>query len=95
VVEKINEARSTLLPQLGLSAGIDYGKGFRDSRNSESHGTSAGLKLTQTIFDMAKWNRLNQSEKNAGIADISYQAAQQKLILDTAQAYFDVLSKID
>ncbi|MBD2795831.1 outer membrane channel protein TolC [Xenorhabdus sp. 18] len=95
VVEKINEARSTLLPQLGLNAGIDYGKGFRDSRNSESHGTSAVLKLTQTIFDMAKWNRLNQSEKNAGIADISYQAAQQKLILDTAQAYFDVLSKID
>ncbi|SFU85383.1 outer membrane channel protein TolC [Xenorhabdus koppenhoeferi] len=97
VVERINEARSSLLPQLGLSAGIDYGKGFRlpKTKISENHNTSAGLKLTQTIFDMAKWNRLSQSEKNAGIADISYQAAQQKLILDTAQAYFDVLSKID
>ncbi|MDC9592143.1 outer membrane channel protein TolC [Xenorhabdus sp. IM139775] len=95
VVEKINEARSTLLPQLGLSAGVSYGKGFRDNRNSESHGTNAGLQLTQTIFDMAKWNRLNQSEKSAGIADINYQTAQQKLILDAAQAYFDVLSKID
>ncbi|MDX7990515.1 outer membrane channel protein TolC [Xenorhabdus littoralis] len=95
VVEKINETRSTLLPQLGLSAGASYGKGFRDNRNKESHGTEAGLQLTQTIFDMAKWNRLNQSEKNAGIADISYQAAQQQLILDTAQKYFDVLNKID
>ncbi|MBI6548837.1 outer membrane channel protein TolC [Xenorhabdus lircayensis] len=95
VVEKINEARSSLLPQLGLSASANYGKGFRDSRNTESHGTDASLKLTQTIFDMAKWNRLNQSEKSAGIADINYQTAQQKLILDTAQAYFDVLNKID
>ncbi|CAM3299794.1 outer membrane channel; tolerance to colicin E1, segregation of daughter chromosomes, role in organic solvent tolerance [Xenorhabdus nematophila ATCC 19061] len=95
VVERINETRSSLLPQLGLSAGVDYGKGFRSPQVSETHGASAGLKLTQTLFDMAKWNRLNQSEKNAGIADISYQAAQQKLILDTAQAYFDVLSNID
>ncbi|MBD2801727.1 outer membrane channel protein TolC [Xenorhabdus szentirmaii] len=95
VVEKINEARSTLLPQLGLSAGVDYGKGYRTPQVSETRGANAGLKLTQTIFDMAKWNRLNQSEKNAGIADITYQAAQQKLILDTAQAYFDVLNKLD
>ncbi|PHM72104.1 outer membrane channel protein TolC [Xenorhabdus kozodoii] len=95
VVEKINEARSTLLPQLGLNAGVTYAKGFRDNRDSESHGTNAGLKLTQTLFDMRKWNQLNQSEKNAGIADIDYQTAQQKLILDTAQAYFDVLNKID
>ncbi|WP_338884309.1 outer membrane channel protein TolC [Xenorhabdus sp. TH1] len=97
VVEKINQARSSLLPQLGLSADVNYGKGFRNrvARNTESHGTSAGLQLTQTIFDMAKWNQLNQSEKNAGIADVNYQTAQQKLILDTAQAYFDVLNKID
>ncbi|MEQ1963083.1 outer membrane channel protein TolC [Xenorhabdus khoisanae] len=95
VVEKINEARSTLLPQLGLSADVSYSKGLRDSRNTESHGTGANLGLSQVIFDMAKWNRLSQSEKNAGIEDIKYQAAQQKLILDTAQAYFDVLNKID
>ncbi|CAM3798648.1 outer membrane channel protein TolC [Xenorhabdus thuongxuanensis] len=95
VVEKINEARSTLLPQLGLSAEVNYGKGFRDARNSESHDTGAGLRLTQTIFDMAKWNRLSQSEKNAGIEDIKFQATQQQLILNTAQAYFDVLNKID
>ncbi|AOM42266.1 outer membrane channel protein TolC [Xenorhabdus hominickii] len=95
VVEKIRETRSYLLPQLGLNAGAKYGKGFRDNRNSESHGTSASLQLTQTIFDMTKWNLLNQSEKNASIADITYQTAQQKLILDTAQAYFGVLKQID
>lgn len=95
VVENVNQSRSALLPQLGLSAGASYRKGFRDSRNTENHGTNASLQLTQTIFDMAKWNKLNQSEKSAGIADINYQTAQQKLILDTAQAYFGVLNKID
>ncbi|MBC8952567.1 outer membrane channel protein TolC [Xenorhabdus sp. PB62.4] len=97
VVEKINETRSTLLPQLGLSAGVDYNKSFRvpKDKQSESHGSSAKLQLTQTIFNMAKWNQLNQSEKRAGIADIDYQTAQQKLILETAKAYFDVLNSID
>ncbi|OTA17596.1 outer membrane channel protein [Xenorhabdus vietnamensis] len=95
VVENINITRGSLLPQLSLSAGASYGKTFRDKRDLESHGTSASLNLTQTIFDMAKWNQLNQSEKSAGIADISFQMAQQKLILDTAQAYFDVLNTID
>ncbi|MDE9539016.1 outer membrane channel protein TolC [Xenorhabdus bovienii] len=95
IVEKINEVRSPLLPQLGLSAGVDYGKSFRSKTDSENYGTNAKLQLTQTIFDMSKWYQLNQAEKSAGIADISYQVAQQKLILDTAKAYFDVLSKID
>ncbi|CBJ80940.1 outer membrane channel; tolerance to colicin E1,segregation of daughter chromosomes, role in organic solvent tolerance [Xenorhabdus bovienii str. Jollieti] len=95
IIEKINEVRSPLLPQLGLNAGVDYGKSFRSKADSESYGTNAKLQLTQTIFDMSKWYQLNQAEKSAGIADISYQIAQQKLILDTAKAYFDVLSKID
>ncbi|PHM36707.1 outer membrane channel protein TolC [Xenorhabdus innexi] len=94
VFEGINSARSPLLPQLSLNAGANYDKNFRNSKQ-ENHGTNAGLTLKQTIFDMSSWNKLSQAEKNAGIADIGYQAAQQKLILDTANAYFDVLSKID
>ncbi|PHM71750.1 outer membrane channel protein TolC [Xenorhabdus sp. KJ12.1] len=94
VFEGIDVARSPLLPQLGLSAGANYGKNFRSGKQ-ETHGTRATLSLKQSIFDMSIWSKLNQAEKKAGIADISYQAAQQKLILDTANAYFDVLSKID
>ncbi|SFN44773.1 outer membrane channel protein TolC [Xenorhabdus japonica] len=97
VVENINVTRSSLLPQLSLGAGVNYSKNYRlpKNRQMESRGANAALKLSQTIFDMAKWNQLSQSEKNADIADISFQAAQQKLILDTAQAYFDVLNTID
>lgn len=93
--EKINEARSPLLPQLGLGANFTYNSGYRDNRDTENNQLSANLKLTQTIFDMSKWQQLDIQEKTAGIADVTYQTNQQKLILDTATAYFDVLRAID
>ncbi|TKI04899.1 outer membrane channel protein TolC [Martelella alba] len=93
--EKINEARSPLLPQLGLSADYTYNNGFRDQRDINSNVTSGALELTQTIFDMSKWRALTIQEKTAGISDVTYQTAAQNLILNTATAYFNVLSAID
>lgn len=93
--EKINEARSPLLPQLGLTAGYDYTNGYRDSNGVNSNVTSGSLALTQTVFDMSKWRALTLQEKTAGISDVTFQTSSQQLILDTATAYFNVLSAID
>ncbi|MEM6161542.1 outer membrane channel protein TolC [Erwinia sp. P6884] len=93
--EKINEARSPLLPQLGLGADYTYNNGYRDSSGVNSNTTSGSLQLTQTLFDMSKWRSLTLQEKSAGIQDITYQSAQQTLILNTATAYFNVLNAID
>ncbi|WP_431224979.1 outer membrane channel protein TolC [Serratia sp. L9] len=93
--EKINEARSPLLPQLGLSAGYTYGNGFRDANGLNSNTTQGSLGLTQTIFDMSKWRALTLQEKAAGITDVTFQTSSQQLILDTATAYFNVLQAID
>ncbi|CCP01728.1 Outer membrane protein tolC precursor [Erwinia amylovora Ea644] len=93
--EKINEARSPLLPQLGLGADYTYTNGYRDSSGSNSNTKSASLQLTQTIFDMSKWRALTLQEKTAGIQDVIWQTAQQTLILNTATAYFNVLNAID
>lgn len=93
--EKINEARSPLLPQLVLTAGYDYTNGYRDSNGVNSNVTSGSLALTQTIFDMSKWRALTLQEKTAGISDVTFQTSSQQLILDTATAYFNVLSAID
>ncbi|WP_215845564.1 outer membrane channel protein TolC [Candidatus Pantoea bituminis] len=93
--EKINEARSPLLPQLGLGADYTYNNGYRDSSGLHSNTTSGTLQLTQTIFDMSKWRALTLQEKAAGIQDVTYQVAQQDLILNTATAYFNVLKAID
>ena len=93
--EKINEARSPLLPQLGLGADYSYNNGYRDNRDRNSNTRSASLQLTQTLFDMSKWRALTLQEKAAGIQDVTYQTAQQTLILNTATAYFNVLNAID
>jgi outer membrane protein len=93
--EKINEARSPLLPQLGLGADYTYTSGFRDAKDQNSNVTSGSLQLTQTLFDMSKWRALTLQEKAAGIQDVTYQTDQQNLILSTASAYFSVLSAID
>lgn len=93
--EKINESRSPLLPQLGLGADYTYNNGYRDSSGLNSNTTSGSLQLTQTIFDMSKWRALTLQEKTAGIQDVTYQSAQQTLILNTATAYFNVLNAID
>lgn len=93
--EKINEARSPLLPQLGLGADYTFNNGYRDARDSDSNTKSASLQLTQTLFDMSKWRALTLQEKTAGIQDVTYQTAQQTLILNTATAYFNVLNAID
>ena len=93
--EKINEARSPLLPQLGLGADYSYTNGFRDSNGVNSNVTSGSLQLTQVLFDMSKWRALTLQEKQAGIQDVTYQTDQQSLILNTATAYFKVLAAID
>ena len=93
--EKINEARSPLLPQLGLGADYTYSNGSRDSSGVNSKDATATLSLTQTLFDMSKWRALTLQEKTAGIQDVSYQTDQQSLMLNSATAYFNVLSAID
>ncbi|RJL18523.1 outer membrane channel protein TolC [Pectobacterium polaris] len=93
--EKINQARSPLLPQLGINAGYTYNKGYRDSNGVNNNEKSATLQLTQTLFDMSKWRALTLQEKQAGIEDVTYQTAQQNLMLNTATAYFNVLRAID
>ncbi|MBN3214500.1 outer membrane channel protein TolC [Pectobacterium polaris] len=93
--EKINQARSPLLPQLGLGADYTYNRGYRDSKGVDSNAKSASLQLTQTLFDMSKWRALTLQEKQAGIEDVTYQTAQQNLMLNTATAYFNVLRAID
>lgn len=93
--EAINESRGSLLPQLGLGASYSVNRGYRDASGNDSNAYGGELSLTQVIFDMSKWRQLTLTEKQAGIQDVTFQSAQQKLILNTATAYFDVLKAID
>lgn len=53
------------------------------------------INLVQPVFHWDMWVQLSQSEKQIAQADASYLAEQQRLILKTTNAYFDVLAAQD
>ena len=62
------------------------------SQDTKSEDKTLSLSLSQAIFDWAAFTRLGQSYSQVALAETGYQAAQQELILRTAQAYFGVLT---
>ncbi|MGL4858210.1 MAG: outer membrane channel protein TolC [Enterobacteriaceae bacterium] len=93
--EQINQSRGSLLPQLGLGSSYTINRGYKDSSGKKRDLADGTLSLTQTLFDMSLWKKLNITEKQAGVQDVAYQTTDQQLILNTATAYFKVLAAID
>ena len=91
--EAINSARSTLLPQINLTAGYNVNRS--DDEFSDSDKASAGIGFSQELYNRSSWLTLDTAEKNARQSDSLYASAQQNLILRTAQAYFEVLRSKD
>lgn len=93
--EKINQSRSTLLPQIGVGGTARLTNGIRDTQGLNSTNASASLSLNQTIFDLSKWRQLSLTEKQASIQNVAYRSAEQTLLLNTATTYFNVLRSLD
>lgn len=91
--EAITSSRSTLLPQINLTASYDINRSDTDSR--ESNQLSAGVGFTQELYKRSSWITLDTAEKKARQADASYAAEQQSLILRVSTAYFEVLRAQD
>jgi outer membrane protein len=91
--EGINSARSSLLPQINLTAGYNLTRS--DLEFADSDQLSAGIGFSQELYNRASWITLDTAEKTARQADSSYAAVQQALILRTAQTYFEVLRSSD
>ena len=101
--EKLPQGQALLLPNIGLSAGYNYGDAtvkFRQSdlpistpseihRNPENWNYT--FSLTQPIFRKDNWLRRDQAEFQVRQAEATFGQASQDLILRVAQAYFDVL----
>ncbi|EKP0260901.1 outer membrane channel protein TolC [Aeromonas sobria] len=91
--EQINEFRAALLPQINLSADLNYLQNKGDTQT----GTTAGgkLSLDQSIYRRSNWINLDLTEKSATQSDVSYNLEIQNLMLRSAQAYFNVLKAMD
>lgn len=94
---RAEQARSGILPTVGLSAGANWTNtdssvaGFDRTTNSQN----VTLAASQPLFRPANRIAVEQAEKSLTIAQERLRVAEQDLIVRTSQAYFDVLAAQD
>ncbi|UPR33298.1 outer membrane channel protein TolC [Vibrio cyclitrophicus] len=98
--EAVTSSRSSLLPQINLTANYDINRGERDydstgNSNIDNNNWGVGVGFSQELYQRSSWITLDTAEKTARQSDSAYAAEQQALILRTATAYFDVLRAQD
>ena len=106
--EGVVQSRAALLPQ--LSGDYSYSKSSTDSSGSQavgavvqpasvtsnnSHSTTYGVNLRQSVYDHSNYSRLGASKLRASQAEADYDAAKDSLVVRTADAYFNVLTAIE
>lgn len=94
-----NEARpqalAALQPNITLSGQLDYQKQRLTTGTDNYASHNLTLSLAQPLYRRAAWLALDQVDKQLAQAQLDYQAAEQSLIVRTAQAYFAVLAAQD
>ena len=97
--ERLPQGEALLLPNVGLSAGYNYGDAklkFQDpalgSVDRNPRDWNYTLSLTQPIFRKDNWLRRDQAEFQVRQSEATFEQARQDLILRSAQAYFEVLA---
>ncbi len=96
---KIGASKGSLLPQINLTAGYNLVRntdaGGESGGLSDTNTLSAGVNLSQELYDRSTWVNLDLAELSARQSDAVYAVQQQALILRVATAYFSVLSATD
>ena len=83
-------ARAALLPQVSVSASLQRQNQFEPRKATQ---TSESWKITasQTIFNLNKWRKYQQSKIIVDAAGKQLDLAEQQLLLKVAESYFNVL----
>ncbi len=91
--EEIRQARSQFLPQITAAAGYeDETQDIEDfPADLDTSGWDASLSLTQPIFRRGNFIDMERARTAVDTADVELSVAQQQVVLDVTEAYFDVL----
>jgi outer membrane protein len=65
------------------------------AQSTTSYTRSVGASLDQSLIDVSKWMNLKSVRYSAESGSATYDAAQQQLIVNSAQTYFNVLTALD
>jgi outer membrane protein len=98
-LETENQAFSALLPNINFGARIEkqdntydaFGMSIDASRNPGTY----SLVLNQALFRPQAWETYKQSQLSGEVAKLSFQQAEQDLVLRLTRAYFDLLTAQD
>lgn len=91
----IDVSRSSLLPQIGAFGDASHIDGDALGQDISYKSYQYGVQLTQPLFRADAWFNFQTSQIQSEAARADYNLAQQQLILDVAQAYFNVLRASD
>jgi outer membrane protein len=98
VREQRPQARAQLLPNVGAVGALTRNR-FKDvdpsAPSTYSTDKLASLDLTQPLFHYERWIQLNQADSEIARAEADYQAAEQGLMVQIAERYFQVLDAQD
>ncbi|MEE9492247.1 MAG: TolC family outer membrane protein [Gammaproteobacteria bacterium] len=107
IVEKRVQSKAGLLPNIGFNADLSRTRFQAQNppppsqrpanfkRTTYSTDKSASLSLTQPLFRYDRWIALKQADSQIAEAEARYAAAEQTLILTTAERYFAILEAGD
>ncbi|WP_436278632.1 TolC family outer membrane protein [Pseudomonas tussilaginis] len=95
--EAVPQARTGLLPTLSVSAEMNSNFMSLDQPGHQTRrsGTSYQITLNQPVFRVDRWFGLKAALAQDRQAQLEFSAAEQKLMLDSAQAYFGLLKAQD
>lgn len=93
--ESVPAARAQLLPQLSATGGFSENYLGASGSTSYYHQPTLGVTLSQVIFDFSKFSQYTKGAYSTQVADLQLYNAKQKLIVDVAASYFDVLYATD
>ncbi len=97
VFESRPQAIAQLLPSLSMSGStssvdVDTVHSINNGKGSSAYNkSSVSIDLSMPIYRRELWVQLDQADDQIAQAEATYAAAEQDLIIRTAQAYFDIL----
>ncbi|SFM61865.1 TolC family outer membrane protein [Marinobacter zhejiangensis] len=91
----VDISQSSLLPQIFAFGDVDYTDQDGPAIDNGARTLSYGVQLTQPLFRADDWYQYDASKYQSESARAQYNLAQQRLMLDVATAYFNVLRAAD
>ncbi len=89
------QGRSQLLPQISATGALTENYLNSNSTGTYYHQPNATVQIQQVALDFSKFSKYTKSKYATQIANLELELATQQLMINVAQAYFDVLYAVD